>query len=73
MRKRRKLLQRSSLIWTKSSATGSWCRSLPDGRATSDARCSERRSDARAQARRLGGADRFIGCEAQIFGRKEQV
>ena len=23
--------QRSSLIWTKSSATGSWCRSLAEG------------------------------------------
>ena len=27
------LLQRSSLIWTKSSATGSWCRSLAEGSA----------------------------------------
>jgi hypothetical protein len=26
--------QRSSLIWTKSSATGSWCRSLAKGGAT---------------------------------------
>ena len=39
----------------------------------SDARRSERPSDARAQARRPGGADRFFGCEAQIFGSKEQV
>ena len=48
------------------------CGALPRS-ITADARCSERRSDARAQARRRGGADRFIGCEAQIFGRKEQV
>jgi hypothetical protein len=32
-RKRRKLPQRSSLIWTKSSATGLWCRSLAERQA----------------------------------------
>jgi hypothetical protein len=39
--RRPKQLQQSGLVWTKFSATGSWCRSLPDGRATNSAQAGE--------------------------------